>query len=128
MMFGFEKVGGRPQPRSLLEGFTRVITECGLVDLGFKGNEFIWEKSRGTEAWVQERLDRGFANSDWRNMFLNAEIEVCEVSTSDHLPLLLQLNAQVYVPRGRRFKFENSWIREADCLNLVRSSWNAKDT
>lgn len=57
MMFAYEKLGGRPHPISLLEGFNEVITDCGLMDLGFTGSEFTWEKSRGTNMWIQERLD-----------------------------------------------------------------------
>lgn len=128
MMFGFEKVGGRPQPRRLLDGFTKAIMECNLIDLGFTGHEFTWEKSRGTDGWIQERLDRGFATQVWRNLFPQAEVKVLDVSTSDHLPLVLQLNAKVYVPKARRFKFENMWIKEPECINLVNSSWNANDT
>lgn len=69
MMFGFEKLGGRSHPRSLPEGFRKVVTDCGLVELGFSGSEFIYEKSRGTEAWVQERLDRGLPIMDGRICF-----------------------------------------------------------
>lgn len=79
------------------------------------------------QGWVQERLDRGFASQDWKSIFPQAEVKVLDVSTSDHLPLMLQLNTMVYVPKGRCFKFENMWIREADCMNLVNSGWNARD-
>lgn len=51
-----------------------------------------------------------------------------EVSTSDHLPLLLQLNLQVYVPRTKRFRFENLWIRETECINVVKNSWEENET
>lgn len=44
-----------------------------------------------------------------------AEIRVIEVATSDHLPIHLDLNRQVYVPRGHRFHFENVWLREHEC-------------
>lgn len=40
MVYGFEKVGGRPHPRYLLEGFSNTVTECGLEDLGFNGSAF----------------------------------------------------------------------------------------
>ena len=123
MMYGFEKIGGRPQPRALLEGFNKVVMECGLEDLGFSGSEFTWEKSRGTDIWIQERLDRGLANNDWRCLFPHAEFKVLVVSTSDHLPLFLQLNSQIYVPKAKRFRFENIWIREADCMAVVKNSW-----
>lgn len=46
------------------------------------------------------------------------------MSTSDHLPLLLQLNRQVYVPKTRRFKFENLWIREQECRNIIQECLN----
>ncbi|KAL8146232.1 hypothetical protein AgCh_004104 [Apium graveolens] len=78
MLFGFEKVGGRPHPRYLLKGFSNTFMECGLEDLGFNGSAFTWEKSRGTEAWIQERLDRGFASDEWRRWFPNAEVRVIE--------------------------------------------------
>ncbi|XP_017233198.1 uncharacterized protein LOC108207248 [Daucus carota subsp. sativus] len=123
MMFDHEKQGGRPQPRALLEGFRDTVSDCGLMDIGFTGSEFTWEQSRGTGLWIQERLDRGLANHDWRTMFPIAEIKVLEVSTSDHLPLFLDLNKKVYAPRVRRFKFENVWIREDQCRKIVQESW-----
>lgn len=73
--------------------------------------------------WVQERLDRGMANNEWMNWFPR-EVRVLEVSTSDHLPLYICLNRQVYRPRERRFRFENSWIKESDCRNIIHQCWN----
>lgn len=124
MLFDFEKQGGRPQPRSLLEGFTNTIIDCRLEDLGFNGCEFTWERSRGIAKWIQERLDMGLTNQRWRQLFPNAEVLVLEVSTSDHLPLILQLHSQVYVPKSKRFWFENVWIREPECKNLIQNCWN----
>lgn len=72
MMFGWEKRGGRPHPVHLLEGFNNTITDCGLIDLGFTGNKITWEKSWGTDLWMQERLDRGLANYEWKNLFPSA--------------------------------------------------------
>ncbi|XP_074351469.1 uncharacterized protein LOC141690581 [Apium graveolens] len=127
MLYNYEKIGGRPQPTHLLEGFSKVIMDCGLEDLGFKGSKFTWEKSRGTDIWIQERLDRGLATQGWKELFPYADITVIEVSTSDHLPLLLQLNSQVYMPRTKRFIFENVWIREAECENVVKNSWESNE-
>lgn len=93
-----EKRGGRVQPRSLIEGFSEAINNCGLEDLGFVGDHFTWEKCRGGLAWVQERLDRRLTNQDWKELFPRAEVIVLDVTTSDHLPLNIQLNMKVYVP------------------------------
>lgn len=50
MMFGYEKQGGHAQPRSLLEGFTKAVNDSRLMDLGYTGSEFTWERSRGGAA------------------------------------------------------------------------------
>lgn len=113
----------RKHLRALMEGFVQTVGACGLLDLGFVGNQFTWERSRGKYNWVQEQLDRGLANQAWRDLFPAAKVKVWDVSTSDHFPLYLQLNKQVYVPRVTRFRFENVWIREKECLNLVKHAW-----
>lgn len=123
MMLVTEKRGGRQHLSSLLQGFTQTIEDCGLLDLGFVGEKFTWEKSRGAYNWVQERLDRGLANQDWCQLFPSAEVQVVEVATSDHLPLFLHLNKQVYQRRERRFRFENTWLREKECSQVVRNGW-----
>ncbi|XP_074354363.1 uncharacterized protein LOC141693242 [Apium graveolens] len=124
IMHSHEKQGGRPQPRLLMEGFKETIAGCHLKDMGYMGNEFTWERFRGTSAWIQERLDRGFSNQEWRNIFPRATIKVLEVSTSDHMPLFLEPNRLVYVPKVKKFRFENAWIREEQCLKVVQESWN----
>ncbi|XP_074362468.1 uncharacterized protein LOC141702742 [Apium graveolens] len=124
LMYAKEKVGGRMHPRALLDGFCNVVEECSLCDLGFTGSMYTWERFRGTNKWVQERLDRGLVNDEWRRVFPDAELCMLDVSTSDHLPLLLQLHRRVYVPKKRRFKLENLWLREKDCMQIVESSWN----
>lgn len=99
MMYTHEKRGGRSQPNSLLIGFTDTLQECGLVDLGFVGENYTREKSRGQHNWIQERLDRGVANHAWSELFPSAKVQVIEVATLDHLPLYLQLNRQTYIPK-----------------------------
>lgn len=125
LMFQDEKRGGQRHPRNLLTGFTDVVNECDLVDLGFEGEKYTWEKSRGNPNWVQERLDRGLENRDWRDMFPTAFVQVMEVAPSDHLPLFLMLNRTVYVPKIQRFHFENMWVKNSECRNLVQHSWES---
>lgn len=118
-----EKKGGQCHPRALLKGFSETVMECGLMDLGFTGDKFTWERGRGTDRWISERLDRGLATSEWCNLFPLAEVIIHELSTSDHLPLCLQLNKQVYMPRSKRFRFENMWIQENECRNIIQNCW-----
>ncbi|KAL8106281.1 hypothetical protein AgCh_029900 [Apium graveolens] len=127
LIFAEEKQGGRMHPRGLLEGFVDTVNCRGLMNLGFIGTKFTWERSRGQINWVQERLERGLANQDWCNMFPMTEVKVLEVATSDHLPLFLQLNKHVYTPKARQFRFENVWLKEKDCVNVVKNSWDSME-
>ncbi|KAL8132598.1 hypothetical protein AgCh_008177 [Apium graveolens] len=74
-MYAHENQGGRRHPEMLLEGFLRVVNECNLSDLSYSGSEFTWDKSRGTEAWIQERLDGGLTNNEWKTLFPEAEVK-----------------------------------------------------
>lgn len=127
MMYEDEKRGGNKQPHYLLTGFTETLELCQLRDLGFVGEKFTWEKSRGSHLWIQERLDRGVANQNWRDLFPEAEVQVIEVATSNHLPLFLQLNKQTYVPKEKKFRFENVWIREKECRNIIKHGWESNE-
>lgn len=123
IMVADEKYGRCTHHRKFLHGFTDAINDCQLMDLGFIGNMFTWERSKGTARWVQERLDRGLANRQWKDMFPLAEVTELDVSTSDHLPLNLQLNRKIYVPKTHRFLFENMWPKEKDCLHIIQQCW-----
>lgn len=46
-MYANEKRGGTDHPQNLLNGFVETVCECHLIDLGFVGEKFKWEKSRG---------------------------------------------------------------------------------
>ncbi|XP_074323308.1 uncharacterized protein LOC141660240 [Apium graveolens] len=84
-------------PRALLSGFSEIIMEYDLVNLGFTREKFTWE---------------------W------AEVIIHEMSTSDHMPIFLQLNKQVYIPKGGRFRFENMWIKDKECYNnIIKDCW-----
>ncbi|KAL8108518.1 hypothetical protein AgCh_024828 [Apium graveolens] len=120
MMFETEKRGGRRHPYNLLMEFTEVLNECGLHDLGFVGEKFTWERGRGQQHWVQERLDRGVTTQSWRDIFPLAEVQTIEVSTSGHLPLYPNLMKQVYVPRGKIFRKKNNNI---DRIKDVNGEW-----
>ena len=118
-----EKRGQHEHPSWKLRGFNRAIDDCGLVDLGMEGYKFTWERARGTDNWVEERLDRAFATDSWFHQFHRAKVYSLEAAGSDHLPILLDPNPQGYVYRYSRFHFENLWLREAGCIEVVRSSW-----
>lgn len=69
-----DKMGGQAVAGSSSGGLRRIIDENGLIDMGFDGYAFTWNNKRSGVANIQERLDRGFGNVEWRLMFSNATI------------------------------------------------------
>lgn len=90
MLYSKDKMGQHAHPQSLMDGFRRVIDDCKLIELDLEGGQFTWEKSRGTENWVRERLDRAFADEQWWRRFPLCKLSVFHTTKSDHDPLYLE--------------------------------------
>lgn len=120
-----EKRGAIPHPDSLIQGFNLALDDCGLIDLCMEGYPFTWERGRGTAAWVEERLDRVVASHDWKLMFEEAMVTNLPVVYSDHTALFLNITGH---DRGntmqREFKFENAWLVESGCKQIVLQAWS----
>ncbi|KAK6159166.1 hypothetical protein DH2020_006480 [Rehmannia glutinosa] len=43
---------------------------------------------------------------------------------SDHSPIFLELGRRYVIRKVRRFRFENTWLREKDCRSVVMHGWN----
>lgn len=41
-----------------MEGFNDALTSTGLTYMELVGHQYTWEKGRGTEEWMEVRLDR----------------------------------------------------------------------
>lgn len=112
------------RPNWMIQGFRGVVRDAGLQDIGLKGYPFTWERSRGKEGWVEEKLDQALANPDWRKCFPKAVVSTVEVCISDHLLIFLDPQPLNEVRRKRRFRFENIWLKEPECKNVIQQSWN----
>ena len=102
-----EKRGNRAHPNWKFNWFCEVVFDAGFVNLGMEGYQFTWERSRGTDAWVEERLDRVFATTAWCNLFPMVKVWSLEATCSDYLPILLDPNPLNFIHRNKRFRFEN---------------------
>ncbi|KAH9684395.1 reverse transcriptase domain-containing protein [Citrus sinensis] len=68
-----DKRGKIVHPNWKLVGFQKAIEDCNLIDLGVEGYQYTWERARGTDRWVEERLDRAFASEAWLQRFTRAK-------------------------------------------------------
>ena len=69
-----DKLGGNPLNPRRVQMFKDCLDSCGMVDLGFHGPKFTWVNKREVGHFIQERLDRGFANIDWRDLYPKATV------------------------------------------------------
>ncbi|CAI9777924.1 unnamed protein product [Fraxinus pennsylvanica] len=124
LLFQHEKMGQHQHPSWLLNGIKEAIEDCQISDLGMDGYQFTWCKSRGSPGWIEERLDRAFTSSNWTEVFPGAKVNNLGFFSSDHAPIFLQPVAVIPWQSTRRFRFENMWLREEDCKQVIYSSWD----
>ncbi|XP_074374335.1 uncharacterized protein LOC141714732 [Apium graveolens] len=116
-----------PYPNSLIEGFNACLQEAELYDLELTGHQFTWEKGRNTSHWTEIRLDRVLANSQWLSLFALAKVYNLEGSPSDHSPLLLCPERHVRGNKKRSFRFENVWLTESMCFQIIKDCWEDEE-
>lgn len=122
VLSGSDKMGGHIPSQSMISAFHDFISECGLVDLDFKGPCFTWRNNRSGDSFIMERIDMAFANSKWRELYDKAMIFVEPAIGSDHNPLIL--NTDVPLNKvGKPFRFESFWVTEGGCKAVVEDSW-----
>ncbi|XP_074348419.1 uncharacterized protein LOC141687147 [Apium graveolens] len=109
-----------------VEGFNDALADTGLIDMDLVGHQFTWERGRGTTTWTEIRLDRTLTTVAWLNMFPTGKLYNLEGSFSDHSPILLIPEASKKFTVQRKFRFENAWLTEPMCAQLVLESWQMR--
>uniref|UniRef100_A0A803Q5L9 CCHC-type domain-containing protein n=1 Tax=Cannabis sativa TaxID=3483 RepID=A0A803Q5L9_CANSA len=118
-----DKRGGNSYPNWLIDGFCTMLDECGLCDMELCGYPYTWEMGRGTSNWIEVRIDRALVSQSWIESFPLAKLMNLEVSTSDHCPIQVVFDVGPKVVGRKKFRFENLWLREPACLQLVKDTW-----
>ncbi|KAA3454975.1 reverse transcriptase [Gossypium australe] len=127
IMYSFEKKEGQPREKKKMAAFCKVLEECQLLDLGFQGRCFTWERGNLPETNIRERLDRGVVNGKWLHLFSNGFVRHLTHTISDHCPLLIHTTNEDQFKRSRRFKFEAWWTLEENFEQEVKMEWESSD-
>lgn len=123
-----EKDGGSGWNTARRRFLIEFMQTCNLVDLGFKGQGFTWERFCGDELIIRERLDRAIVNPEWLENWQNTCVIHCAMVGSDHCPILLDSNPICQIKKGRIFRFETRWLKEEECGNIVKRLWRPNDS
>lgn len=62
-------------------------------------------------------------SQNFLNIFKDTKLTNLEVSTSDHCPIWLELQTASRTVCTKAFRFENAWLREPMCYQLVKDVW-----
>ncbi|KAL0450879.1 UNVERIFIED_CONTAM: hypothetical protein Slati_1644300 [Sesamum latifolium] len=121
-----EKEGGSVRAEWQIRNFRKCLSDCELQDLGFQGPIFTWCNNHREPNTVRERLDRACSSLSWSHLFPASKVNHVSSPYSDHAPLVIELRPQAacVVQKSQKiFRFEASWLQEADCEALVTSAW-----
>lgn len=109
-----------------MAAFREVLDHCYLKRIPYKGCMFTWDNGRQERENTKQVLDRGFLNPSGWALCPNALISHIPTSVSDHLCLLLELDgpSNFSVQRKNRFLFELAWLKEENCEEIIKNSWD----
>jgi len=95
-----------------------------LYDLGYSGYAFTWCNYQHNGTVVEETLF--CADTDWSLIYPNAQVTHMDSDISDHLPILLKCspNAGRGNQQGKHCHFENMWLTDASCKDVITSTWS----
>lgn len=118
-----EKHGGRKVTQKSNFLLKKFLDQVEGMDIGYTGNTFTWCNKKGGMTNIRERLDKVIGSVDWRIMFANAGVMHLNASSSDHAPILLNLNLDHHsLPKS--FRFLEIWTRDQKCYGVINEAWN----
>ncbi|KAK7836759.1 putative ribonuclease h protein [Quercus suber] len=123
VLCGEDKFGGRGVNLKRALDFKECLDSCNLIDLRFSGPKFTWSNSRQVPDLILERIDRCFANPNWRLLFPEASVTHLSRVFSDHCPVLLELSRPPPTDQNRPFRFQIMWIHHPEFPNIVKEAW-----
>ena len=122
-----EKSRGALRSHTQMQQFKDVIDECGFIDLGFEGSKFTWSKRFTDCHSLWEQLDRGWGNSEFLIRFPSSRVSHLRCMSSDHIPLFINLLGLEAPPRKKVFHFEEMWLFDSRCGEIVEVVWRNGD-
>ena len=122
-----EKLGGRDYNINKSLEFISIIEACGLVDMGYYGQNYTWCNHRRDGARIWKRLDRGMTNDKWIDIMPHSSITHLPSIGSDHSPLLMEIG-DIQSNIIKYFRFLNCWTENDSFLSTVEQCWNRAAT
>ncbi|KAE8805124.1 hypothetical protein D1007_18867 [Hordeum vulgare] len=112
---------------SLIKKGERKIFATRLVDLGYKGRMWTYEKHVAGDTFTRVRMDRTLARTNWCTQFPSTIVEHLSSASPYHSPVLLQLAPrETEGKNAKRFQYEVMWDNHDELKPTVRSAWESR--
>lgn len=85
-----DKRGCAEHPNWLLCGFRKVVSDFDLNNLPIQCYSFMWERCKGTDQAMEERLDRALVSLSWLSIFKHLLQTNLVAPMLDHSLIMLQ--------------------------------------
>lgn len=105
------------------EAFNDVIHDLCLIELPLLDRNFTWSNKRDIP--TLERLDRAFISLAWDVVLPNTNLSSLTRSTSDHVPLKVEISTSI--PKPKTFRFDNTWSLHPSFLASITEAWNIRN-
>ena len=123
-LYATEHFSTSARPEWQMRAFREVVDECSFQDLGWSGVPYTWDNRQGGNTNVKARLDRAFANEDFRQLYDHIGVRHVCAAESDHCFIVVNLNQLPNRSRSKRqFRYENVWQPHIDYQHLVTETW-----
>ena len=122
VLCGEDKFGGNQVNLNRTLEFKECLDECNMLDLGFAGPKYTWKNRRPITSLILERIDRCFANSGWRLLYLETIVTHLPRTFSDHCPVLLELCKSSTNNFNKPFRFQTMWLLHLDFYRVVQQA------
>lgn len=107
--------------------FKDFISVNGLVDLKISSLKFTWSNLCRQHP-ILVKLERGLANSEFLNLFINTSITNYCCLNSDHNLIIFSSNPDyTSFQSPKLFKIELLWLSKATFFSIVIDSWSGSN-
>ncbi|XP_073358198.1 uncharacterized protein [Aegilops tauschii subsp. strangulata] len=118
-----EQEGIGQRSNAQIQGFRDAVDVCMLMDIGYQGRFWTYEKKVAGGSYTRVRLDRAMATAEWNKKYPDAHLKHLTVATSDHCPILLNFNGTRPPDHKKNFKYEVMWETHETWSETISSSW-----
>ncbi|CAM9002471.1 unnamed protein product [Rhodiola kirilowii] len=107
-----------------MENFRRVLEDCDLSDLGFRGYPFTFSNRRKSSSEMKARLDRAVGDGLWRQRFTDVHVHHFNIHVSDHCIVMVDTEGWTGCRRKKIFRFEAMWLDHPDYSCIMEDFWD----